>query len=122
MVQLHLRFRSRRAGSFGSSPVGKVFEWLTATWLRFSCLMLCIIISLIAVFSDLPAGQQLAMILLSPIGGIFYWYVFLFLLLVSEYMGTFGIVLSRVLIIYFYLFSRLIVQRPPPVSLPLTRR
>jgi len=61
------------------------------------------------------------MIILAPIGATMYWYLFLFLLLISEYLGTVGRVLSRVLVVYFYIFSRLIVQPPPLVSLPLTK-
>jgi hypothetical protein len=76
----------------------------------------------IALLAELPLSQKFALVLIAPFGAILYWYTFLFMLLVSEYLGTYGIVLSRVLVIYYYLFSRLVVQEPPVVSLSLTRR
>jgi hypothetical protein len=72
-------------------------------------------------FSSLLFTEKLLLILFSPIAAMIYWCVLLLLLLVSEYLGVFGIILSRVIVLYFYLFSRLVVQRPPIVSLPLTR-
>lgn len=122
MVQLFIKFKSRRSGSFGNSQIGRVIEWLTTTWLRFTCLIFSILIIAIAPLANLPPNDKLMMVIFAPIGAVMYWYVLLFLLLASEYLGTFGKVLSRVLVIYFYLFSRLVVQRPPLVSLPLTKR
>lgn len=121
MVQLYFKFHSRRRGSFGTSPVGRIAEWVTTTWLRFTCLMFSILIIAIFPLANLPPNDKLVMVVFAPIGAAVYWYVLLFLLLVSEYLGTFGKVLSRVLVVYFYVFSRLIVQRPPIVSLPLTK-
>ena len=121
MVQLYIKFRNRRRGSFGTSGFGRLAEWLTTTWLRFTCCIFSFLIIAIAPAANLPLSGKLAMIILAPIGATMYWYLFLFLLLISEYLGTVGRVLSRVLVVYFYIFSRLIVQPPPLVSLPLTK-
>lgn len=121
MVELYLQFRSRKPGTFGNSLVGQALEIVTATWLRFTCLLMSIGIIAIALSSNLPFDQKLLMVVFSPIAAIFYWYVFLFLLLISRYLGKFGTVLAHVLIIYFYVFSRCVVQSPPGVYLPLTR-
>jgi hypothetical protein len=121
MVQLYFRFQCRRRGSFGPSTVGRIAEWITTTWLRFTCVVFSILIIAVAPLANLPSNDKMIMVIFAPIGAVMYWYIFLFLLLISEYLGTFGKVLSRVLVIYFYLCSRLVVQRPPIVSLPLTR-
>ena len=123
MVRLYIRFASRRAGSFGDdNPIAKVLEWFTTTWLRFTCLLVTGLLFVVVPFSNIPPSGKIALCIGAPVAAIFYWYVFLFLLLISEYLGKSGIVLSRVLIIYFYLFSRLVVQEPPLVGLGLTRR
>jgi hypothetical protein len=72
--------------------------------------------------SDMHSGDKIVLMATAPLIAIVYWYMFLFLLLISEYLGMFGIVLARVLVIYFYLFSRLIVQEPPLIGLGLTGR
>lgn len=120
MVQLYFKFRSRRRGSFGTSTVGRIAEWITTTWLRFTCLLFVVLIVMVVAPSDLPPDQKATVILLSPIMAVICWYVFLFFILVCRYLGTFGNVLAHVLIIYFYVFSGLVVQRPPIVGLGLT--
>jgi hypothetical protein len=40
--------------------------------------------------------------------------------LICRYLGTFGRVFAHVLVIYFFLFSRLVVRPPPKLWLPLT--
>ena len=78
------------------------------------------VICVAGLLSNLPAPEKLGLVLLSPLIAIFYWYIFLVLLLFCRYLGLFGRVLAHILIIYFFLFSRLIVQHPPKVWLPLT--
>jgi hypothetical protein len=121
MVQLYIQFRSRRPGSFGTSALGQAMEWCTRTWLRFTCLLGSILFGLLALFSSMPLEHRVAMLALAPVASVFYWYVFLFLLLISRYLGRWGGILANLLILYFYLFSRLVVQTPPAVYLPLTR-
>jgi hypothetical protein len=121
-VQIFLKFPSRRPGSLGTSQVGRVAEWITATWLRFTCTLFVLAIVLVVVFSNAPASEKLMLIVLSPLAALFYWYALLFSLLICRYLGTFGIILAHVLVIYFYMFSGLVVQRPPSVALRLTRR
>jgi hypothetical protein len=122
MVKLSIKFSSRRPGSFGNSSVGRVMEWLTTTWLRFTCSLFSGLIIVLVLFSNIPAGEKIPLILGAPFVAIVYWYMFLFLLLISEYLGKYGVILSRVLIIYYYLFSRLVVHEPPIVGLGLTHR
>jgi hypothetical protein len=122
MVQLYLKFQSRRPGSFGTSSAGRFAEWITTTWLRFTCLLFVIALcSTISILPNIPISQKLTLVLASPIAAIFYWYFFLLCLLVCRYLGTFGKVLAHVLIVYFYLFSRFVVQKPPIVTLSLAK-
>jgi hypothetical protein len=122
MIQLYLKFESRRAGSFGRSQTGRFAEWITATWFRFTCTFFTAILSVVvSLIPSIPFSQKAVLVLVSPIAAIFYWYSFLLCLLICRYLGTFGKVLAHVLIVYFYLFSRLIVQRPPIVTLGLVK-
>lgn len=121
VVQLYVAFRSRKSGSFGSSISGNILEFCTKTWARFTCVLMFAFIALPVLFSNLPSGQKLSIVAAAPIAALIYWYAFLLLLLLCRYMGPFGIIFANLLLIYFYLFSRLIVQPPPGVYLPLTR-
>ena len=121
MVELHIKFKSRQQGTFGNSPVGRTAEWLTTTWVRFTCSLIVILVVAVTLASNLPPNVKLNTILVSPIVAVLCWHAFLFLILVSEYLGVFGKVLSRILVLYFYLFSRLIVQQPPMTVLGLTK-
>lgn len=121
MVELYLQFRSRQAGSFGNRPVGQILECVTETWLRFTCLVFSVLIVLIALSSKMPADQKILAVVFAPVAAVVYWYIFLFLLLISRYLGRFGTIYAHCLVIYFYLFSRLVVQPPPGIYLPLTR-
>lgn len=118
-IELHITFRSRQPGSFGGSPPGRLVEWVTQTWLRFTCFLFSSIIVIVALSANMPPDEKTALIVLSPALAIIWWYAFLFMLLVCRYLGIFGKLLAHFLIIYFYLFSRLIVQRPPRIDLPL---
>ena len=119
MLGLQIKFSSRTAGSFGNSRSGKLFEWLTRTWLKFTCVLFSAAIMTIVAVSQLRMPDKLLLVVLAPLFAIVYWYVFLFLLLICRHIGLFGRILAHVLIIYFFLFSRLIVQEPPKVWLPL---
>jgi sterol desaturase/sphingolipid hydroxylase (fatty acid hydroxylase superfamily) len=120
-VRVHLSFRSRRAGSFGTSSIGRVAEWVTTTWLRFTCALFVVVIVLVAILSPMAAGQKLMLIVFAPIAALFYWYGLLVCLLICRFLGTFGAVLAHILVIYLYIFSALVVQPPPTIDLRLTR-
>ncbi len=98
-----------------------MFEWLTTTWLRFTVLLFSCVFWAVALSASMPLGSKAIFVLGAPIAGVVYYYLFLLLILVCEYLGSFGLVFSRLLIVYFYVFSRLVVQSPPIVSLPLTK-
>lgn len=121
-MDLQIKFSSRRAGSFGNSPVGRVAEWMTATWLRFTCLLMTAVIVTVGFSSNLPPSDKLPLILCSPLVAVLYWYFLLFLILICRYLGRFGVVLANAAVIYFYFFSWLVVQSPPKVQLPLISR
>lgn len=118
-MELQIEFRSRKPGSFGGSPIGKALEWLTKTWLRFTSLLFSMIVIVAVMPSNVPTSDKLPLIILSPLFAVIYWYILLFLLLLCRYLGLFGRVLAHVLVVYFFLFFRLIVQHPPKVWLPL---
>ena len=118
-MEIQIEFTSRKPGSFGGSPIGLTMEWITKTWLRFTCLLFCAIIIVLVPSLNVPPSDKLPLIIFAPLVAVIYWYMFLFLLLLCRYLGLFGRILAHVLVIYFFLFSRLIVQHPPKVWLPL---
>ena len=120
-MHIHVKFGSRRAGSFGMSAPGRVAEWITTTWLRFTCALFTVAIVAIVSLSDISLRQKMLLDVTAPIGALFAWFALLFCLLVCRNLGLFGKILANALVIYFYVFSNLIVQRPPTVALRLTR-
>ena len=94
-------------------------EWLTKTWLRFTCLLFSAIIILVVISSDILPSDKLTLIICAPVIAVFFWYMFLFMLLICRYLGLSGRILAHVLVIYFFLFARLIIQHPPKIWLPL---
>src|SRR5262245_12108229 len=104
VIGLQIKFRSRTSGSFGRSPVGRTMEWITQTWLRFTCALISAITIVIVFSADAPAENKISMIVLSPLLAIFWWYLFLLLILLCRYLGAFGKVLANVLVVYFFLF------------------
>jgi hypothetical protein len=94
-------------------------EWGTQTWLRFTCVLFSTIIVIGALSANIPTADKLPLIILSPALAIVWWYMFLLLLLICRYLGSFGKLLAHFLVIYFFLFSRLVVQPPPRIELPL---
>ncbi|MEA2689721.1 MAG: hypothetical protein QOD51_2328 [Candidatus Eremiobacteraeota bacterium] len=101
--------------------MGRAAEWLTTTWLRFTCALLTVFIVLIVALSNVPAGEKLGLFVLAPLGALFFWYAFLFCLLICRFTGLFGVLFANLLVIYFYTWSGLVVQPPPTVALRLTR-
>lgn len=120
-MQIHLNFRSRRPGSFGPSPLGRLAESVTLTWLRFTCTLFTLLIGAAAVLSSAPLTDKAMLIVAAPIGALAFWCALLLCLLVCRYLGVAGRILAHVLVIYFCVFSRLIVQSPPTLLLRLTR-
>lgn len=118
-MELQIEFTSRKPGSFGGSPIGLAMEWITKTWLRFTSLLLSAIIIIIVLHSNEPPSDKLHLIVSAPLLAVIYWYMLLFLLFICRYLGLFGRIFAHVLVIYFFLFSRLVVQHPPKVWLPL---
>jgi hypothetical protein len=119
MTALQISFQSRKQGSFGGSPSGQIVEWITTTWLRFTCSLFSIIIIGVVASSHLPGENKVGVIFAAPLMALVCWYSVLFILLVCRHLGMVGRVLSLVIVIYFFLFSRLVVQPPPRVWLPL---
>jgi hypothetical protein len=121
MVELQITFSSRTPGSFGNTAAGRIAEWLTKTWLRFTCALISSMIIIVVLVSQLPLSEKVPLLLSAPIIAVIYWYMFLCLLLVCRYLGWVGRVFGSALVIYFFLFSRFVVQRPPKVWLPLMK-
>ena len=122
MIDLQITFTSRQRGSLAHLPAGTMLEFLTKTWLRFTCALIVVFVAAVVTVSPLQPGEKFGLIVASPVFAIAFWYTLLSCLLVCRYLGSLGQVLAHLLIVYFFLFSRFVVQRPPKVWLPLTRR
>jgi hypothetical protein len=116
---LRHKLPNRRSGSFGSSVLGQTMEWTTATWLRFKFAILCMIFIVVALSVGGRALERLEFLLLSP-------FIAIIMLL---FLKIFGVIVyfipgpNRVFgwlrLLFFWTFSRLIVQQAPELDMPL---
>ena len=113
------RLPNRRAGSFGTSPVGRAAEWLTYSWLRFEAFLTWLI--LLALFSAMEWQSPLAFlsaIVGSPVLAVFT----VFTLKVMGWMFYFivgaGNLWAWGRIAFLSTFSRLVIEHAPEIELP----
>jgi hypothetical protein len=110
---------ARTPGSFGASPVAALLEWLTQTWFRFGAFMLWIPLVAVIASTPLTAAQKIAFFLLSPIAASFYLAMLRLLFFILLFIPGLGQIVGWSRLVYYYLFSRLICQPVPAVTLPL---
>lgn len=96
-------------------------EWITATWARWTCTLLTLLFLIPTVLSDKPAADMAIEIAAIPFISIVIWYSILVMLLISRHLGVIGVALSAVVIVYFFMFSKFVVQSHPKIFLPLTK-
>ena len=115
---LHYRLRSRPVGSFGRSPLGRIAESVTLSWFRFEVFLLWMIV-VCAATSAQNMSSALLILIASPATALTLWvlikllgWIFYFIPAVGRFWGW-----GRLL--FLTLFSRLIVQEPPGIDLPL---
>ena len=119
---LHHKLPHRTAGAFGSSLPGQAAEWLTTSWLRFESSLVWILILWVTVATPWPnLITGLAMLLMSPLAAVFMlftlkgagWVIYLVpITLFSQVIGW-----GR--IAFLWTFSRLVVEPPPDIEMPL---
>ena len=120
MLELHYDFPNRKSGSFGTSAIGRFFEWWTTTWKRFTVLIFSVIIAVLLGISPELGPERFIIIVFSPLAGLLYWYIFSIILLFSRHLGILGFIIAHILIIYYAIFSRVVVQKAPILDLPVS--
>jgi hypothetical protein len=60
VMELQIEFASRKPGSFGTSAIGRIMEWITKTWLRFTCTFFSAVITIGVLFSNMTLFRQAA--------------------------------------------------------------
>lgn len=121
VIELQVKFRSRSSGSFGSGPIGIAAEWLTATWMRFTTFLASLTIVMATIAVNMPLQDKILVVVSAPIGGLMCWFLLLVFMLYSKSLGLLGRLFARTVVIYFFLFSRLVVQPPPMIEIELSR-
>ena len=116
---LHYRLPSRRAGSFGQSPLGRIAENLTLTWFRFELTLLWILVLSLPLAIPWPNfGLALLSIAVSPLIALVLWA----LIKLSGWTLYFVPGVNRIWgwshIIFLRVFSKLVVERAPEIELP----
>lgn len=117
---LHHHLPHRKAGSFGTSGVGQVAEWLTTTWFRFgSFITWCLILPVIASFATENAFGALGMLMASTILAAGCYLILQFSLMILYFVPVTNIVIAYARIALLWIFSRLVVQEAPEIALPM---
>lgn len=122
MAELHFHFQNRAAGSFGTGRMAAVAEWCTHSWKRFTIIVMSFLIVAPALLSHLHLAQKAALVIAAPALAIISWYFLLLIILVASTFGRFERLLSLLVVIYFFMFSRLVAQPAPLINLNLNGR
>ena len=116
---LSYRLPNRLPGSFGASPLGRIAEWLTRSWLRLEAFLSWLVIVPLFLGMEWPSASALVGALLtSPVIALFT----VFTLKVLGWAMYFVPGASRVWgwgrIAFLWAFSRLVVERTPDLEMP----
>jgi len=95
-----------------------IFDWMTRTWFRFNVLLAWLVMVLVVVAAPAPIGQKFGMLVVSPIAALFFYFAWYVFLTIVSFMPGIKIPFGFLKLIYFRLFSRLIVQ-PISVEMPV---
>lgn len=116
---LHYHLRSRTAGSFGTSPLGRIAESLTLTWFRFEFVLSWLVV-LVGIVASLGLGTGAAAlaILLSPMTALALWLLLKLTGWLFYFVPKIGPLWGWGRLLFLWLFSRLIVEPAPAIDLP----
>jgi hypothetical protein len=119
---LHHKLGHRSPGSFGAGPIGKVFEWITATWLRFEVFLAWLFLLAIILSSGRSQPESaLFAALISPIPAILMVLIFRLIVVALLILPLRPLAegVGWVRLCFLTIFSRLIVEPAPDVEMPL---
>jgi len=117
---LHYHLPARRAGSFGSSPIGRIAESVTLTWFRFEILLLWL--ALVAGFLAMSLNDwssALRALLFSPVMALALWVLLKLTGWLFYFVPGVGRAWGWGRLMFIWLFSRAVVEPAPDIELPL---
>lgn len=110
---------ARRAGSFGTSGIGRLAEALTTTWFRFETFLVWILVAVSLIVAPPPSFALTSFaVIFSPITAVFFVVVFKALSWVAYFIPKIGAVAGWLRYIFYAAFSRFVVQPAPEIELP----
>ncbi len=112
----------RTKGSFGVSPLGRVLEWATTSWMKFN---ISVIATSLAVFSILALPQlgerAILILVVSPLLASFIYVLLRIAFIVGYFLPGISMPLGWIRLGYIWLFSRLVAEAAPAIDLPIGR-
>ena len=119
---LHYKLSHRTPGSFGTSTLGRVAEWATASWYRFEyCTILLILVPCTVLLGNGNGLQHLATVLMSPLMAL----LLLWMLKITGWLSymmpilPLGRAIAWSRIGFLFAFHRLIAEPTPGIEMPL---
>lgn len=94
----------------GNAPVLLIADWLSQTWFRFNLFMVWLALVGFLAISPLPMLGKLAIFAISPVAAIIGYYTLFVMIAVVAFMPGLKVPVGYLRLIYFRLFSRIVVQ------------
>ena len=110
---------SRTAGALSVLPFGPPLEWCTTTWLRLN-FVITLILTIIVIIAD-PSGGDTSLplrLLLFPFLAVFLYFMLRVAIFVVAFIPIINIPAGFIRVFYYFLLSRLVVEKAPEVYLP----
>lgn len=117
---LHYKLPRRTPGTFGSSRLGRVAEWITATWPRFNIAVCWVVLVLLilTVPGPPPQSSKLELLLISPLAAPIFYVLIVLISWIAYTLPAVNFVFGAVRIFYLWAFCRLVMQPAPEIALP----
>lgn len=110
---------ARRAGSFGTSGIGRLAEALTTTWFRFEAFLVWLLVAIGLIVAPPPSLALTAFaVLFSPLTAVIFVVVFKAIAWIAYFIPKMGALVGWLCYIFYVSFSRLVVQPAPEIELP----
>jgi hypothetical protein len=117
---LHYSLRARPAGSFGSSPIGRIAQNLTLTWFQFEASLLWLFVMASSLALPWPsAGAAALAFVAAPITALALWILVKLTGWVFYFIPKVGPIWGWGRLIFLWSFSRMVVEQAPKIDLPL---
>ncbi len=117
--EFHIKFPHRNAGQLGTSTPAKIIDWITRKWWRFNVTSLACFIALMSLALSQRLDEMLIRLILSLPAALLIYPCWTITLVLMSFLPVVKYPVGIFRVLYYKVFSRLIVEDAPSLSVPL---